>query len=104
METISPHVDTIRVRCCPKKAPCPSCGKPASRKDVHNRLVRTIASKRVVCLDVTYGEYRARCGCCTTFRTTPPGVEPQGLRIKIAIFGRLGRLVVVHWGDNPEIR
>ncbi|HMB04493.1 MAG TPA: hypothetical protein VKP69_12240 [Isosphaeraceae bacterium] len=56
METISPHVDTIRVRCCPKKAPCPSCGKPAARKDVHNRLVRTIAYKRVVFLDITYGE------------------------------------------------
>src|SRR5215211_6775756 len=41
--------------------------------------VRTIAYKQVVFLDVTYGEYRARCGCCTTFRTTPPGVEPRAL-------------------------
>jgi hypothetical protein len=40
-------------------------------------LVCTIAYKRVVYLDVTYGEYRARCSCCTTSRTTPPGIEPR---------------------------
>jgi hypothetical protein len=63
----------------PKKAPCPTCGKQAPRKDVLNRLVRTIASKKVVFLDITYGESRARRGCCSTFRTTPPGVEPRAL-------------------------
>jgi hypothetical protein len=92
METVSPHVDTIRVRCCPKKAPCPTCGKPAPRKDVHNRLVRTIAYKQVVFLDVTYGEYRACCDCCTTFRTTPPGVEPRALydnKVRQAVLDRI---------------
>src|SRR3954447_6241692 len=79
METVSPHVRTIPVRCAPAKAPCPTCGKLGRRKATHNRLVRTIAYKRVVYLDVTYGEYRARCRCCQTFRTTPPGVEPRAL-------------------------
>ena len=38
-----------------------------------------MAYKPVAYLDITYGEYRARCGCCTTFRTHPPGV---GLRAR----------------------
>jgi hypothetical protein len=79
METVSPHVRTIPVRCAPAKAPCPTCGKLGRRKATHHRSVRTLAYKRVVYLDVSYGEYRARCSCCTTFRTTPPGIEPRAL-------------------------
>jgi hypothetical protein len=79
MATRRPHVRTIPVRCAPAKAPCPTCGTLGRRKATHNRLVRTIAYKRVVFLDVTYGEYRARCSCRSTFRTTPPGVEPRAL-------------------------
>src|SRR5262245_22045862 len=79
METQGPHVRTIPVRFAPSQAPCPTCGTPGRRKAIHNRLVRTIAYKQVVFLDVTYGEYRARCGCCVTFRTTPPNVEPRAL-------------------------
>jgi hypothetical protein len=79
IETVSPHVRTIPVRCAPSKAPCPTCGKLGHRKAIHHRLVRTIAYKRVVYLDVTYGEYRARCRCRKSFRTTPPGVEPRAL-------------------------
>jgi hypothetical protein len=77
METEGPHVRTIPVRCAPAKAPCPHCGKLGRRKAVHNRLVRSLAYKQVVVLDVTYGEYRARRPCCKTFRTTPPDVEPK---------------------------
>src|SRR3954452_2928539 len=77
METIGPHARTIPVRCAPAKAPCPRCGQLGRRKATHHRRVRTLAYKQVVYLDVTYGEYRARCGCCTTFRTTPPGIEPK---------------------------
>jgi hypothetical protein len=79
METVSPHVRTLPVRCAPAKAPCPHCGKLGRRKATHNRLVRTLAYKQVIVLDVTYGEYRARCSCCKTFRTTPPNVEPRAL-------------------------
>lgn len=77
METQGPHVRTIPVRCAPAKAPCPGCGKLGRRKATQNRLVRTLAYKQVVFLDITYGEYRARGSCCTTFRTTPPDIEPR---------------------------
>jgi len=77
METRRPPVRTITVRCAPAKAPCPDCGKLGPRRATHNRLVRTIAYKQVAFLDVTYGEYRARCSCRKTFRTTPPTVEPK---------------------------
>ena len=92
METIGPHVRTIPVHCAPCKAPCPTCGKLGRRKAIHSRLVRTIAYKQVVFLDVTYGEYRARCACCTTFRTTPPGVEPRALydnKVRQAVLDRI---------------
>src|SRR3954447_11405326 len=92
METLSPHVRTIPVRCAPSKAPCPTCGKLGRRKAIHNRRVRTIAYKQVVFLDVTYGEYRARCSCRTTFRTTPPGVEPRALydnKVRQAVLDRI---------------
>src|SRR5262245_36323750 len=79
METDGPHVRTLPVRCAPSQAPCPTCGKPARRKATHHRRVRSLAYKQVVFLDVTYGEYRARCGCCATFRTTPSGIEPRAL-------------------------
>jgi transposase-like protein len=77
METRRPHVRTITVRYAPAKAPCPDCGKLGPRKATHNRLVRTVAYKQVAFLDVTYGEYRARCSCRKTVRTTPPDVEPK---------------------------
>ncbi|MBO0701215.1 MAG: hypothetical protein J2P46_22650 [Zavarzinella sp.] len=79
MEAVGPHVRTIPVRCAPCDAPCPRCGKLGRRKATHSRRVRTIAYKQVVLRDVTYGESRARCGCCTTSRTSPPGVEPRAL-------------------------
>lgn len=77
MATRRPHVRTIPLSCAPSQAPCPTCGKRGRRKQVLRRLVRTLAYKQVVFLDITYGESRARCGCCTTFRTCPPGVEPK---------------------------
>jgi hypothetical protein len=39
--------------------------------------VRTVAYKAVAVLEITYGEYAARCRCCTTFRTNPEGVPPK---------------------------
>jgi hypothetical protein len=41
------------------------------------RTVRTVAYKAVAVLEVTYGEYAARCGCRTTFRNSPEGVLPK---------------------------
>src|SRR5215813_9967136 len=67
----------LRVRCAPKKAPCPRCGTPARRKRTLRRRVRTLAYRRVAWLEVSYGEYQARCGCCKSFRTGPDGVLPK---------------------------
>jgi transposase-like protein len=42
-----------------------------------HRRVRTLAFRAVAFLEITYGEYRARCSCCTSFRNTPEGVAPK---------------------------
>jgi transposase-like protein len=41
--------------------------------------VRTVAYKVVVYLEITCGEYQARCGCGSTFRNTPEDVLPRAL-------------------------
>ena len=41
--------------------------------------VRTVAYKTIAYLEITCGEYHARCDCCTTFRNTPEGVLPRAL-------------------------
>ena len=68
---------TIPVRCAPKTAPCPTCGRPGQRRRLLRRRVRSLAYRRVVWLQLTYAEYRARCACCKTFRTHPPDVPPK---------------------------
>jgi hypothetical protein len=55
-------------------------------------LVRTPAYEQSVVLDVTYGEYQARCSCRKTFRTTPPNVEPRtpyDNTVRQAVLGRI---------------
>lgn len=65
----------VKVSCCSQTHPCPTCGKSGRRKQVFTREVRSIAFREIVILEVTYAEYRARCGCCRTFRSSPPGVD-----------------------------
>src|SRR4051794_12586414 len=77
MGTGAPTPIVIPVRCAPKKAPCPKCGKRGRRKRTRTRTVRTVAYKAVAVLEVTYGEYAARCDCRTTFRNSPEGVPPK---------------------------
>ncbi len=77
MGTEAPTSVVIPVRCAPKKAPCPKCGRRGRRKRTLTRTVRTVAYKAVAVLEVIYGEYAARCGCCTTFRSNPEGVLPK---------------------------
>ena len=48
-----------------------------SEADPLMHTVRTVAYKAVAVLEVTYGEYQARHGCCTTFTNTPEGVLPK---------------------------
>ncbi|MGE0528926.1 MAG: transposase [Bdellovibrionales bacterium] len=67
----------IPVFCAPKKAPCPTCGRLGRRKRKHQRQVRTIAYKEIAVLEITYGEYQARCDCCKSFRTHPDEVLPK---------------------------
>ena len=73
----APTIVFIPVHRAPKKAPCPKCGKLGKRKRTCTREVRTVAFKAVAYLKITYGEYTARCECCTTFRNTPEGVLPK---------------------------
>jgi hypothetical protein len=77
MDAEAPTSVVIPVDCAPKKAPCPKCGKRGRRKRTLTRMVRTVAYKAVAHLEITYGEYGARCACSTTFRNTPEGVLPK---------------------------
>jgi hypothetical protein len=78
MGTEAPTIVTLPVPCAPMKAPCPQCGKHGRRKrKLPPRLVRTVAYKAIASLEITCGEYQARCDCCTTFRNTPEGVLPR---------------------------
>jgi transposase-like protein len=70
-------VRVIPVRCAPKKAPCPPCGKRGNRKRTHQRDGRSIAYKEIVVLRITYGEYESRCDCCKSFRAHPDDVLPK---------------------------
>jgi hypothetical protein len=92
MGTEAPTPIVIPVRCAPKKAPCPRCGTRGRRKRTLTRTVRTVAYKAVAVLEVTYGEYAARCDCCTTFRNHPEGVLPKAKydnRVRDLVLGRL---------------
>lgn len=77
MGTGAPTPVVIPVHVAPKKAPCPRCGKLGRRKRTFTRRVRTVAFKKVAYLEITCGEYAARCGCRKTFRNSPEGVLPR---------------------------
>ncbi len=92
MDALQPRVRVERVACAPKTLPCPHCGKRGRRKGVHTRRVRDIAYREVVWLEIEVGEYRARCGCCKTFRAQVEGVEPRAAytnRVREAVLDRL---------------
>jgi transposase-like protein len=80
MGTEAPTPVVLPRHCAPMKAPCPKCGKHGRRKrKLPPRRVRTVAYKVVAYLEITCGEYQARCACCTTFRNTPEDVLPRAL-------------------------
>lgn len=92
MDAAAPTVVDIPVFCAPKKAPCPTCGRRAKRVRIGHREVRTVAYKQIARLQITYGEYEARCGCCRTFRTTPEGVLPRAKydsKVRQAVLDRI---------------
>lgn len=86
------EVQFQKVSCCPKRCPCPHCGKLGRRKQILQRQVRTIVYGKIVYLDIAYAEYRATCNCCKTFRSTPPGVEfgcQYDCKVRQAVLDRL---------------
>jgi hypothetical protein len=89
----APTIVTIPVRCAPKKAPCPTCGQPGRRTRIlPPRRVRTVAYKAIAYLEVTCGQYRAGCGCCATFRSTPEEVLPRAAydnSVRDLVLGRI---------------
>src|SRR5512146_690373 len=93
MGTDAPTPVVIPLHCAPKKAPCPTCGKSGTRKrKLPPRRVRTVRYKTLAYLEITCGEYQARCGCCTTFRNTPEQVLPRALydnKVRDLVLGRL---------------
>src|SRR5437667_384209 len=92
MEAVQPRVRVVQQRCAPKTFPCPHCGKPAPRKDTHTRPVRDLAFGEIVIIELTVGEYRARCSCCKTFRSQFDGIEPRAEytnRIRNLVIDRL---------------
>jgi transposase len=72
-----PKICHVYRRHAPRRAPCPHCGALGNRKDTFSRTVRGIAYGAILVLHVTTAEYRATCGCCTTFRTQVEGIEPK---------------------------
>src|SRR4051812_27908184 len=93
MGTEAPTPQVIPVHCAPKKAPCPKCGKAGRRKrTLPPRRIRTVAYQRVAYLEITCGEYQARCSCCTTFRSCPEQVLPRALydnKVRDLVLGRI---------------
>src|SRR3954462_937982 len=92
MGTEAPTPIVIPVRCAPKKAPCPKCGKQGRRKRTKTRRVRTVAYKAIAYLEITYGEYATRCDCSTTFSNSPEGVLPKARydnRVRDLVLGRI---------------
>ena len=92
MDACQPRVRVQRLAYAPKTFPCPRCGTKGRRKAVHTRHVRDIAYREVVVLEITVGEYRARCGCCKTFRAQVEGIEPRAgytNRVREAVLDRL---------------
>ncbi len=92
MDAVQPRVRVVSLRCAPKTYPCPDCGKRGWRKQTHTRPVRDIAFCEILILEITVGEYRARCSCCKTFRSRIEGIEPRAEysnRVREAVIDRL---------------
>jgi hypothetical protein len=56
------------------------------------RTVRTVAYKAIANLEITYGEYSARCRCSKTFRNGPEGVLPKAKydnKVRDLVLGRV---------------
>jgi Transposase len=89
---VRPKVLHLYRRHAPQTAPCPHCGRPGRRKGFLRRTVRSLAYQAICLVHVTTAEYRARCGCCATFRTQVEGIEAKARyhnRVREAVLDRL---------------
>lgn len=86
------------VKCAPKRYPCPHCGCKGRRKGyLPARFVIDVEPGGGVCtVELRLGEYRAACGCCKTFRSSPKldnlDVEPWACysnRVRDLVVSRL---------------
>ena len=92
MEAVNPRVRIVQESCAPDTFPCPHCGTSGNRKDTHTRKVRDIAFGEILIIELTVGEYRARCSCCKTFRSRAEGIEPRAEytnRVRDTVINRL---------------
>jgi transposase-like protein len=92
MDAFQPRVRVVQRQCAPNSFPCPHCGKRGPRKYTHTRRVRDIAYGEVLIVELTVGEYRARCLCCKTFRSQVEGIELRSKytnRVREAVIDRL---------------
>jgi Transposase len=92
MDAVQPRIRVEKRQCAPKTYSCPNCGKLGRRKQTHTRLVRDIAYREILILEITVGEYRARCSCCKTFRARVDDVEARAEytnRVREAVIDRL---------------
>jgi Transposase len=92
MDAVQPRIRVEKRQCAPNTYPCPHCGKRGRRKQTHTRVVRDIAYREILILEITVGEYRARCSCCKTFRAQVDDVEARAEytnRVREAVIDRL---------------
>src|ERR1700684_849546 len=92
MEAVQPRIRAVKRRCAPQTYPCPHCGRRGRRKQTHTRPVRDIAYGEILIVELTVGEYRARCACCKTFRSQVDGIEARAAytnRVRDAVIDRL---------------
>jgi transposase-like protein len=92
MDAIEPRLRVVNLHCAPATFPCPHCGKRGRLKQTHTRPVRDIAYGEILMIELSVGEYRARCSCCKTFRSQAEGIEPRAQytnRVREAVINRL---------------
>jgi Transposase len=92
MDALQPRVRVVQRQCAPNSFPCPHCGKRGRRKKTHTRPVRDIAYGEILIVELTVGEYRARCSCCKTFRSQVEGIDLRAKytnRVREAVIDRL---------------
>ena len=92
MDAIEPRVHVVKRHCAPATFPCPQCGRRGRLKQTHSRSVRDLAYGAILIIELTVGEYRARCSCCKTFRAQVEGIEARAQytnRVREAVLDRL---------------